>query len=346
VSFDAPMQEFNQEPPQAQAAHCESGVVVELLRSAGVQLSEPLVFGIGSGLFFTHLPFVQVTGHAVTAFRSMPGSIFHKVVRRVGLKKRTRRFASQRAAEEELDRLVLMGQPVGLRTNIQWLNYFPRQFRFNFNGHHLIVRGKIGDHYQILDPVVDTPVTCHRELLLRARFATGPLAPKGFMFYLDDPLASDRKWDLAQACRLGLQETARRMTRIPLPYFGTSAIGLMARRIQKLVAKRVTEERICDELAFIVRMQEEIGTGGAGFRYLFAAFLEEASAELRCAALGLHVQTMTNIGDQWREFAGTVSRMCKGRVPVGQGVESVSRSLSQIATAEWDLFSRIGRETV
>lgn len=146
------------------AAHCESGVVAELFRFAGVQLSEPLVFGIGSGLFFTHMPFVKVTGHSITAFRSMPGSIFQKVVRRLGVKRRSRRFSSRQAAEQELDRLILAGRPVGLRTNIQWLNYFPRQFRFNFIGHHLIVHGKEGDHYQILDPVVDTPVSCHREL--------------------------------------------------------------------------------------------------------------------------------------------------------------------------------------
>ena len=35
-----------------QSAHCENGVASNLLRHKGVNISEPMVFGIGSGLFF------------------------------------------------------------------------------------------------------------------------------------------------------------------------------------------------------------------------------------------------------------------------------------------------------
>lgn len=34
-----------------QSAHCESGVTVNLLAHQGLSLSEPMVFGIGSGIF-------------------------------------------------------------------------------------------------------------------------------------------------------------------------------------------------------------------------------------------------------------------------------------------------------
>jgi len=40
------------------AGHCESGTVAALLRHRGLDLSEPMVFGIGGGLFFLHLLFV------------------------------------------------------------------------------------------------------------------------------------------------------------------------------------------------------------------------------------------------------------------------------------------------
>src|ERR1043166_3869422 len=45
-----------------QHAHCESGVTTNLLRHAGIQITEPLAFGIGAGLFFGHLPFLKVSG--------------------------------------------------------------------------------------------------------------------------------------------------------------------------------------------------------------------------------------------------------------------------------------------
>ncbi len=40
-----------------QTAHCENGVASNLLLNKGLKLSEPMIFGIGSGLFFVYLPF-------------------------------------------------------------------------------------------------------------------------------------------------------------------------------------------------------------------------------------------------------------------------------------------------
>ena len=40
------------------AAHCESGVMSNLLRQHGLPLSEAMVFGLSSALVFAYLPFV------------------------------------------------------------------------------------------------------------------------------------------------------------------------------------------------------------------------------------------------------------------------------------------------
>jgi len=61
----------------------------------------------------------------------------------------------------------------------------------------------------------------------------------------------------------------------------------------------------------IVRMQEEVGTGGAGFRYMYAAFLQEAASLFGSAELNDLSQEMTAIGDTWREFAVTAARIIK-----------------------------------
>ena len=36
-----------------QTAHCENGVASNLLLNKGLKLSEPMIFGIGSGLFLS-----------------------------------------------------------------------------------------------------------------------------------------------------------------------------------------------------------------------------------------------------------------------------------------------------
>ena len=50
------------------AGHCESGTVATLLRSSGLDLSEPMVFGIGGGLFFFYMPLVKMAGMTMVKF--------------------------------------------------------------------------------------------------------------------------------------------------------------------------------------------------------------------------------------------------------------------------------------
>jgi len=66
------------------AAHCETGVIVNLLRFYGFDISEPMIFGLSSGLFFSHMPFVKLAGMAVTSFRTFPGVLFSRVARLLG----------------------------------------------------------------------------------------------------------------------------------------------------------------------------------------------------------------------------------------------------------------------
>ena len=44
-----------------QSAHCENGVTTGLLKHHGVEfMTEPLAFGLGSGLFYIHIPFFKI----------------------------------------------------------------------------------------------------------------------------------------------------------------------------------------------------------------------------------------------------------------------------------------------
>jgi hypothetical protein len=58
---------------------------------------------------------------------------------------------------------------------------------------------------------------------------------------------------------------------------------------------------------------EEIGTGGAGFRFLYAAFLQEAADITGRDELKVLAEKLNVIGDGWREFALKAVRMIKGR---------------------------------
>ena len=166
------------------AAHCESGVTSLLMTEVGTPITEPLLFGVGSGIFFGHLPFVKVMGNPLTTFRSLPGSIFKKACQRLGVRHRRETFARPGAGMQRLDALVDQGVRVGLQVNIYWLPYIPPHMRVHFNGHNLMVLGRRGDTYLVSDPVLETPFECPRDDLERARFSGGNrLLGRGLLYY-------------------------------------------------------------------------------------------------------------------------------------------------------------------
>ena len=65
-----------------QSAHCENGVASNLLNYYGLKLSEPMIFGIGSGLLFFYFPWLKVNQAPAISYRTMPGHIFSKVARK------------------------------------------------------------------------------------------------------------------------------------------------------------------------------------------------------------------------------------------------------------------------
>lgn len=301
------------------SAHCESGVTSALFRDKGVEISEPMIFGIGSGIFFGHLPFVKWVGLPISTFRSQPGAVFRKAAKRLGGEFVTRRYRNAQKGMDELRRVLKSGQIVGLTTNIYWLSYFPNRFRFQFNGHNIIVLHEIENGFRVSDPVLDTPVDCLTEDLERARFAKGPLEPHGFMYY---PRSVDPHPDLRTACIKGMKDTCNMMLRIPLPIFGIRGIRFLAKRTIKS-GETLGFTEACRQLANIVRMQEEVGTGGAGFRYMYAAFLQEAADLFGSAKLSDLSREMTAIGDVWREFAVVSARIIKQR---GQSEETFAKA--------------------
>jgi len=301
------------------SAHCESGVTSALFRDKGVEISEPMIFGIGSGIFFGHLPFVKFVGLPISTFRSQPGSVFRKAAKRLGGEFVTKRFARAQKGMDALRQILNAGQIVGLTTNIYWLSYFPNRFRFQFNGHNIIVLHEIENGFRVSDPVLDTPVDCPAEDLERARFAKGPLEPHGFMYY---PRSVNPHPDLRAACIKGMKDTCNMMLRIPLPIFGIRGIRFLAKRTIKS-GETMGFTEACRQLANIVRMQEEVGTGGAGFRYMYAAFLQEAADLFGSSGLADLSREMTEIGDIWREFAVVSARIIKQR---GQSDETFAKA--------------------
>lgn len=322
----------------SQASHCESGVMSAMLRHHGLPLSEPMTFGLSSALSFAYLPIIKINGLPLVAYRMPPKAIIKGLQKPLGLKMRFETFSSQAAGVARLNELLDAGKLVGLQTSVFWLPYLPQDLRFHFNAHNVLAFGReaSGD-YLLSDPVAETAVSCPAADLQRARFAKGALAPKGLLYY---PVGTPQMPDWHKVLPAAIKKTTRIMLDAPLPIIGVRGIRWLAKAIEKLDAgSSAAHSKLF--IGQVVRMQEEIGTGGGGFRFIYASFLQEAAELLNRPALGGLAEQLIDIGDEWREFALATARMIRDRDPLQP--PKLAAKLRAVADREQAFFRDLRR---
>jgi len=320
-----------------QSAHCESGVTSSLLRESSLnKITEPLAFGIGAGLFFCYIPLIKINNGPAIAFRTFPGLIFKRTCNALGIPVIRKKFSSKEQAESYLIERLNEGHPVGCQVGVYYLSYFPREYRFHFNAHNLIVFGKEDDNYLISDPVMDTPTKLTSYELERVRFAKGALAPKGQLYYPQSrAVITDEQ--IKKAIISGIKTNVNQMLRIPGNFAGVSGIRYTGKKIKNWRDK-LGLEKAGSYLAQLVRMQEEIGTGGGGFRYIYGAFLQEAQAYTHNDQLPEISKIFTQAGDLWRTAAVHAAGIYKGRLGSQEDFNQMGDYLIEIAELEKNAF--------
>ena len=318
-------------------AHCESGVMSTLLKANGVDFNEAMVFGLASALTFVYIPLIKVSGMPLISYRMPPRSIIKSIAKQLKVRLKMQKFSNPEQGQQALDKALAEQKLVGLQTSVFWLPYFPPEMRFHFNAHNLLVYGKAQNEYLISDPVFEQVQRCASEDLQKARFAKGALAAKGLMYYFENQ-PDLTQIDLPDLIRRAIRKNAKQML-APLFFVGVKGIRTVAKSIEKLATSNKSDKYKKLYLGHIVRMQEEIGTGGAGFRYLYAYFLEQAAEICQQPKYKQASQQMTDIGDQWRQFAAMAVKQC--RKPSTEGYKEVAEFLRGIADKEEILWKML-----
>lgn len=299
------------------------------MSSRGLEVSEAMVFGLSSALIFLYFPLIKMGGCGLTSYRTLPGAIAKRFSKMAGLNMQIQRFSSPEKGTAGLRKLLDQGHLVGCQTSVYWLPYFPPHMRFHFNAHNLVVYGYEGDEFFISDPIAEHLVSCPARDLEKARFTKGLFAPKGKCSILT---SVPKELSYEKLIPQAIKKTCHQMLYAPVPWVGIHGVSLLAKRIAGLPQKVQDLRRVHLELTSVVRMQEEIGTGGAGFRFIYAAFLQEAATLTGKAGYRECSEAMTQVGDQWRSFATSIARLVKKGGTTGY--EEAAEQLRQCGQAE------------
>jgi len=316
-------------------AHCESGVVSSMLSHHGLNISEPMIFGLSNALNFAYIPFIKLGGMPLVAYRSIPKSIIKNIKKNLNVDIKLETFSSKEKGENRLDELLSQDKIVGAQSSMYWLSYIPQEMRFHFNAHNILIYGKENDDYLISDPVFQMSVKCDKASLSKARFTKGVMAPKGLLYY---PISVPTEINLKSIIAKNIKKLSKTMLRKYVPIAGIVGIKSLAKAILKLKSKEKKYAKLF--LGNIVRMQEEIGTGGAGFRFMYASFLQEASELFdNDKILSEASKLMLDVGDEYREFALMIAKSIKSKKEID--FDAISSKLIEISDNETKVYKKL-----
>jgi len=320
------------------AAHCESGTVTSLLNNRGLEITEALVFGISSGIFFGYFHKMKSFTFPTFIVRNKPGQMRSNLSKRLGIKFHTEKFRKPEEGQMALDRLLEKNIPVAVQVDFFYMDYIPSWEKVHINVHFIVIVGKIGSKYIVSDSYFPQLVELEGESLRKARFAGGSMSPRGFLFY---PEYIPEKIDFENAIIKGIKKSCFYMLKLPIPFLGVKGIRSFARKIVEWPSRSRDIEHLSHEIMKINILLEDQGTGGAGFRFLFATFLQQAADILKKPELTDLSKEMMVIGDGWREISLRAARYGKNRDLGIDRLKELGEMLSNRATAEESFFKKL-----
>jgi len=291
------------------SAHCETGTLSSQLAYHGLDISESMVFGIGSGIFFGYF---NNSSFAFPTFivRNKPGQIRKNLSDRLGIKFHTESYKTPEKAQEGLDKLLEKGIPVATQVDFFFMEYLPQYLRVHINVHFINIVGKKDSNYLISDCYHPRIVKLDEESLNKGRFAGGNMAPNGFLFY---PEFIPKEFDYQKAVQKGIKKACFYMLKIPIPFLGIKGMRRFGKHIVEWPKLAIDSEDLSHQLSKINVLLEDQGTGGAGFRFMYATFLRQAAEILNKPVLNDLSKQMMEIGDYWREVSLNAARLGRNR---------------------------------
>jgi hypothetical protein len=279
--------------------HCETSALGVLLRHQGLDLSEPMLFGLGSGLSFIYwdsknMDFPFLGG------RVKPFELTRNLAARLGLELVVQETGSARKAWENVATAIDAGRPVGLQLDSYHLDYFTSKVHF---GGHVVALYGYDEHDAHL---VDTDqqggaVSTSLSSLARARAARGPMTARHRSFTLT---AAGKVPSLESRIIPAVTDCADAFLDPPIANLGHRGIEKAGKLVPGWLRRTDDPRRDLPQAALLM---EKAGTGGALFRNLYRDFLAECAQLLDSGHLRTGHRLYSEAAGLWTDVAALIT---------------------------------------
>ena len=271
--------------------HCETTATGTLLRQLNIDLSEPMLFGLGEGLGYIFWN-MKTMDFPFIGGRVKPDAITYNIAKNLNLDLIVKETSSQQKAWDNVKELIDKGEVVGLKLDCYHLEYFSRPF--HFAAHYAALYGYDKDTAYLVDTKQQGgKVKTSLKSLALARAEKGPMSSKSLYYIIHKP---NKSIDFKHAVVMAIRNNAKEYLNPPITNIGYKGILKTSSEIVKWFHR---SRNIENEFQTTAMLMEKAGTGGALFRNLYRDFLNESYNLLKLDKLKLGHKAFSEIATLW-----------------------------------------------
>jgi hypothetical protein len=275
--------------------HCETTATGSLLNQIGIELSEPMLFGIGEGLSYIFWN-MKIMDFPFIGGRVKPDVLTENICRNLNLKLNVKETSSIKRAWENIENPLSTGKAVGVKLDSYYLEYFTS--KIHFAGHYVAMYG-YDEQFAYL---VDTDqqggqVKTALKNLESARNEKGPMSSRNKSYTIDK---KGEVTDLEKAIRIAIFNNANEYLNPPIKNISYKGIEKTAQEIKKWFKNT---KDINGDFQTTSMLMERAGTGGSIFRNLYRDFLKESYDLLKIEGINEAYKEFKEIAQLWKNVS-------------------------------------------
>jgi hypothetical protein len=313
--------------------HCETTTTGSLLYQIGIELSEPMLFGIGEGLGYIFWN-MKIMDFPFIGGRIKPDVLTENICRNLKLDLEVKETSSVKKAWQHVKENIDQGKAVGLKLDCYHLDYFTT--KIHFAGHYASIYG-YDDQLAYLNDTNQQGRDAKTTLknLALARNEKGPMSSRNRSYTITK---KEELPELKKVIKQALHKNAIDFLNPPIKNMGYQGIHKTSSEITKWFN---TSKNLKKDFQTSASIMERGGTGGSLFRNIYRDFLKESAEIVESRELSKISEDYNVIAKLWKEVSDLFIEI--GKTEDINYVQDASKLLIELSEKERTAMELIER---
>ena len=275
--------------------HCETTASGSLLNQIGIELSEPMLFGLGEGLsyIFWNMKMMDIP---FIGGRVKPDVLTENICRNLNLKLEVKETSSLKKAWSNVSDNLVLGKAVGLKLDCYYLEYFTS--KIHFVGHYVAMYGYDNEFAYLIDTDQQGgQVKTTLKSLELARSEKGPMSSRNKSYTI---AKKGKVTGTKEAVKKAIINNTIEYLNPPINNIGYKGIAKTATEIKKWFKN---SRDVKGDFQTTSVLMERAGTGGSLFRNLYRDFLKESYDLLKIDGINETHKDFKEIAKLWKNVS-------------------------------------------